>query len=117
MDTRQQEMNTLLADVRPQRRSRCGHPGGPRPHAEQTKILEQRLKNEQGVGYNDLLADILNKQKAIEDMQVKVQDLERALPAPVEVTRGERHYDIAMSYLTKQVGIDAPTPRRCSSGR
>ena len=107
MDTRQQEMNTLLADYVRNGGQDVGTLVGKGLTPEQTKILENRLKNEQGVGYNDLLADILNKQKAIEDMQVKVQDLERALPAPVDVARGERHYDIAMSYLTKQVGIDA----------
>jgi predicted nucleic acid-binding Zn-ribbon protein len=112
IDTRQQEMNTLLTTYVHSGGQDVGTLVGQGLTPEQTKILEQRLKNEQGVAYRDLLADILNKQQAIEDMQVKVQDLERALPSPVDVARGQRHFDIAMSYLTKDKGLDANAAKK-----
>lgn len=106
IDAKQNQLNTLLQAYVKSGGQDLGSVMGQGLSPEQTQMLEARLKNEQGVGYRDLISDILTKQKAIDDLHVKVQDIEKTLPAPVDVTRGETHYRIAMNYLTKDRGLD-----------
>jgi cell division protein FtsL len=112
IDANQQEMDGLVKQYVQQGGQDLGSVVGQGLTPDQKQVLEARLKNEQGIGYGDLVSDILGKQKSIEDLKVKVQDLEKTLPAPVEVAKGERHVDIAMAYLTKDKGLDAPTAKR-----
>lgn len=79
---------------------------------EQRAILEKKLQNEEGIGYKDLISDILKQQKEIEDLKVQVQELEKKLPAPVLVKKGDRHFDIAMNFLTKEKGLDEATAKK-----
>jgi len=79
---------------------------------EQRAVLEKKLQNEEGIGYKDLISDILKQQKDIEDLKVQIQDLEKKLPTPVLVNRGDRHFDIAMNYLTKEKGLDEATAKK-----
>jgi hypothetical protein len=79
---------------------------------EQRAVLEKKLQNEEGIGYKDLISDILKQQKDIEDLKVQIQDLEKKLPAPVLVNRGDKHFDIAMNYLTKEKGLDEATAKK-----
>lgn len=112
IDQRQQEMDTLVKQYVQQGGQDVGSIVGPGLTPDQKQVLEARLKNEQGIGYGDLVSDILNKQKSIEDLKVQVQNVEKTLPAPVEVGKGERHADIAMAYLTKDKGLDQNTAKR-----
>ncbi len=112
IDTRQQEMNGLVQQYIQQGGKDLGTVVGQGLTPDQTNVLEERVKNEQGIGYRDLVGDILGKQKAIEDLKVKVQDLEKTLPSPVDVTKGERHMDIAMTFLTKDKGLDVNTAKK-----
>ena len=79
---------------------------------EQKAVLEKKLQSEEGIGYRDLISDILKKQKEMEDLRVQVQELEKKLPAAVVVTRGQKHLDLAMSFLTKEKGLDPETARK-----
>ncbi len=106
IDAKQNQLNTLMQQYVKSGGQDLGAVMGQGLAPEQTKLLEERLKNEQGVGYRDLISDILSKQKAIDDLHVRVQNLEQTLPAPVDVARGETHYQIAMNYLTKDKGLD-----------
>ncbi len=112
IDQRQQEMDTLVKQYVQQGGQDVGSIVGPGLTPDQKQVLEARLKNEQGIGYGDLVTDILNKQKSIEDLKVQVQNIEKTLPTPVEVGKGERHADIAMAYLTKDKGLDQNTAKR-----
>ncbi len=112
IDQRQQEMDTLVKQYVQQGGQDVGSIVGPGLTPDQKQVLEARLKNEQGIGYGDLVTDILNKQKSIEDLKVQVQNVEKTLPAPVEVGKGEKHADIAMAYLTKDKGLDQNTAKR-----
>lgn len=112
IDTNQQELDSLVKLYIQQGGQDIGSLVGQGLTPDQKQVLEARLKNEQGIGYGDLISDILTKQKSVEDLKVKVQDLEKTLPAPVDVAKGERHVDIAMAYLTKDKGLDANTAKR-----
>ncbi len=111
IDAKQNQLNTLMQQYVKSGGQDLGAVMGQGLAPEQTKLLEERLKNEQGVGYRDLISDILSKQKAIDDLHVRVQNLEQTLPAPVDVARGETHYQIAMNYLTKDKGLDPAKAR------
>lgn len=79
---------------------------------EQREVLEKKLQSEEGIGYKDLISDILKKQKEIEDLKVQIQDLEKKLPSPTIVKKGDRHFDIAMNFLTKEKGLDEATAKK-----
>lgn len=79
---------------------------------EQKAVLEKNLQNEQGIGYRDLINDILKQQKEVEDLRVQIQDLEKKLPSAVVVKRGEKHLDLAMEFLTKEKGLDPATAKK-----
>lgn len=79
---------------------------------EQREVLEKKLQSEEGIGYKDLISDILKKQKEIEDLRVQVQELEKKLPTPTSVKKGDRHFDIAMNFLTKEKGLDEATAKK-----
>ncbi len=112
IDAQQNQMNALLQKYVQQGGKDLGSVVGQNLTPDQKALLEQRLKSEQGIGYKDLISEILKKQNTIEDMKVKVQDLEKKLPAPVVVKRGETQYDIAMNYLTKDQGLDQKTAKK-----
>ena len=112
IDSNQQEMDSLVKLYVQQGGQDVGSLVAQGLSPDQRQVLEAKLKNEESIGYRDLISDILAKQKAVEDLKVKVQDLEKTLPSPVDVTRGERHADIAMAYLTKEKGLDEGTAKK-----
>jgi hypothetical protein len=111
IDAKQEEANGLMRQYVQAGGKDVGAVLGQGLTPEQAAFLEKKLRNEEGIGYRDLVSQILADQKSVDDMKVKVQDLERSLPAPVDVTKGERHIDIAMNYLVKDKGLDPATAK------
>lgn len=112
VDGKQQEMNALLQKYVQEGGKDVGSIMGQTLTPDQKAVLEQRLQQEKGIGYKDLISEILNKEKEIEDLKVQVQDLEKKLPAAVVVQRGDRHMDLCIAYLTKEKGLDEATARK-----
>lgn len=112
VDAKQQQMNSLLQKYAAEGGQNAGSLMGKNLTPEQKKELEDRLKSEKGIGYKDLISDILGKQKQIEDLRVQIQDLEKTLPSAVTVRRGDSHYNIAMNFLTKDKGLDPATAKK-----
>jgi hypothetical protein len=73
---------------------------------EQKKVLEDKIKNEKDVSIKSLLQDILDKNNDIQNLNVRLQELEAMLPKPHVVEKGENHYQIAMNFLLNEKGID-----------
>lgn len=111
IDAKQEQVNTLMRQYVQAGGQDVGAVLGQGLTPDQAAFLEKKLRNEEGIGYRDLISQILDTQKAADDLKVKVQDLERSLPAPVDVTKGERHIDIAMNYLVKDKGLDPATAK------
>ncbi|MEW5765425.1 MAG: hypothetical protein ACOYXN_09985 [Acidobacteriota bacterium] len=112
IDVKQEKVNQLLRQYVQEGGQDIGSVVGQTLTPEQKAVLEQKLKQEQGIGYRDLINDILAKQKDVEDLKVQVQELEKKLPAAVLVQRGDRHYELAMNYLTKEKGLDAAAAKK-----
>ncbi len=109
---KQDQMNQLLQKYIQEGGKDVGSVVGQTLTPDQKAVLEQKLQKEEGIGYRDLISDILKKQKDVEDLKVQVQDLEKKLPAAVVVKRGDKHLDIAMNYLTKEKGLDPATAKK-----
>lgn len=109
---RQDQMNQLLQKYMQEGGKDVGALVGQTLTPEQKAVLEQKLKNEEGIGYRDLISDILKREKEVEDLKVQVQDLEKKLPSAVVVKRGDKHLNIAMEFLTKEKGLDAATAKK-----
>ena len=73
---------------------------------EQKKVLEEKIKNEKTVSIKSLLQDILDKNTDIQNLNVRLQELEAMLPKPHLVEKGENHYQIAMNFLLNEKGVD-----------
>ncbi|MGA9751003.1 MAG: hypothetical protein WBS54_04390 [Acidobacteriota bacterium] len=112
VDKKQEQMNQLLQKYVQEGGKDVGTVMGQSLTPEQKALLEQKLQKEQGIGYKDLITDILGRQKEVEDLRVQIQDLEKKLPSAVVVKPGERHYDIAMNFLTKEKGLDPATAKK-----
>ena len=112
INARQDQMNSLLQKYVQEGGKDVGAVMGQTLTPEQKQILEEKLQKEEGIGYRDLVTDILKKQKDVEDLKVQVQDLEKKLPSAVVVKRGDRHMDIAMNFLTKEKGVDTNTAKK-----
>lgn len=109
---KQDQMNQLLQKYVQEGGKDVGSLVGQTLTPDQKAVLETKLQKEEGIGYKDLITDILKKEKEVEDLKVQVQDLEKKLPAAVVVKRGDKHLDIAMNYLTKEKGLDAATAKK-----
>lgn len=109
---KQDQMNALMQKYVQEGGKDVGAVVGQTLTPEQKAVLEQKLQKEEGIGYKDLITDILKKQKETEDLKVQVQDLEKKLPAATVVKRGDKHMDIAMNFLTKDKGLDPATAKK-----
>jgi hypothetical protein len=112
IDGKQMEMNALLQKYVQEGGKDVGTAMGQTLSPEQKAILEQRLQQEKGIGYKDLISEILSKEKEVEDLKVQVQDLEKKLPAATVVKRGDKHLDLCIDYLTKEKGLDPETAKK-----
>lgn len=109
---KQDQMNQLLQKYMQEGGKDVGALMGQTLTPDQKAILEKKLQNEEGIGYKDLISDILRREKEVEDLKVQVQDLEKKLPSSVPVKRGDKHLDIAMNFLTKEKGLDPATAKK-----
>ncbi|MCK5056833.1 MAG: hypothetical protein KAT34_09275 [Candidatus Aminicenantes bacterium] len=72
---------------------------------EEERILANRIRNEQDVT-KTLLSDIIENNSEIRELKVEIERLEKLLPAPRIVERGENHFQIAMDFLLNEKKIE-----------
>jgi len=106
INARQDQMNELLRQYVSEGGSDVGEVVGQNLTPEQKAVLEKKLRSEEGIGYRDLISEILDKQEAIEELKVSVQDLEKKLPNGILVNRGDTHMQLAENFLVKEKGLD-----------
>ena len=75
---------------------------------QQKDILDQLVQDEKDVSYKSLLTTIISDRDQIRTLQEKMLHLQQSLPDTFVVARrGDKHHDLAMTYLTGQAGVDA----------
>ncbi len=79
---------------------------------EQQKVLEDKIKNQKDVSIKELLNDILKKNNEISGIKDTIKKYEALLPRPHIVIKGENHYQIAMSFLINEKGIEKERANR-----
>jgi LysM repeat protein len=67
--------------------------------APERDLLRAMFKEEKDISYNGLLGAIIDKNKQIADLQEKIADLEKKMPIPYTVKKGDTHYQIVLNYL------------------
>ena len=72
---------------------------------EQCTLLAERIKTEKA-GLRTLLQDLIDRDKEMQQMKTRLDQLETQLPASVVAKEGDRHDRIAMNFLVKQ-GVPA----------
>lgn len=99
-----QQMGQLI--TRYQRRGGSLPPGfGAELTEEQRTLLAERIKTEKA-GLRTLLQDLIDRDKDVQQMRTRLEQLETQLPASVVSKEGDRHDRIAMNFLVKQ-GVPA----------
>ena len=68
---------------------------------EQRTLLAERVKTEKA-GLRTLLQDLLDRDKEVQQLKTRLDQLETQLPASVVSKDGDRHDRIAMNFLIKQ---------------
>ena len=74
--------------------------------AEQQKVLEERIKNQEDVSIKELLNEILAKKREISRIEEKIKKYEALLPKPHTVIEGQNHFQIAADFLVNEKGIE-----------
>jgi hypothetical protein len=99
-----QQMSTLISKY--QARGGSLPPGfGADLTDEQRTLLAERIKTEKA-GLRTLLQDLIDRDKDVQGLKAKLDQLESQLPASVVAKDGDRHDRIAMNFLVKE-GVPA----------
>jgi hypothetical protein len=102
--TTNQQMSQLITKY--QQRGGSLPPGfGAELTEEQRTLLAERVKTEKA-GLRTLLQDLLDRDKEVQQLKTRLDQLETQLPASVVAKEGDRHDRIAMNFLVKQ-GVPA----------
>ncbi|MFI5076260.1 MAG: hypothetical protein ACHQRO_02910 [Vicinamibacteria bacterium] len=102
--TTNQQMGQLITKY--QQRGGSLPPGfGAELTDEQRTLLAERIKTEKA-GLRTLLQDLIDRDKEVQQMKTRLDQLETQLPASVVSREGDRHDRIAMNFLVKQ-GVPA----------
>ncbi len=72
---------------------------------EEVSALEAKLEKEEDVSYKALLKDIVENEKEINNLKDELTTLEKKLPRPVLVKKGDSHLKIALDFLTKEYNV------------
>jgi len=74
---------------------------------EQRDTLNQMMEQEKDFSYKALLQQIISDRETIKGLQENVTHLEQTLPDKfVIVKRGDKHHDLALTYLTEEAHLD-----------
>jgi uncharacterized membrane protein YqiK len=72
---------------------------------EQAEALSQRVAQEKDLSYRGLLQEVIDLNQEVSRLNLEMQEVRSRLRPPHEVEKGETHFDIAMNFLTKEVGL------------
>ena len=102
--TTSQQMSSLISKY--QARGGSLPPGfGADLTDEQRTLLAERIKTEKA-GLRTLLQDLIDRDKEVQGLKSRLDQLESQLPASVVAKEGDRHDRIAMNFLVKE-GVPA----------
>jgi predicted nucleic acid-binding Zn-ribbon protein len=73
---------------------------------EERELLEQQISEEKDVSIRSLLKEILKKKEEISELREKIAAIEDLLPAPHIAKKGESHYQVALTFLVNDKGVE-----------
>ena len=73
---------------------------------EEQELLEQQISEEKDVSIRSLLKEILKKKEEISKLREKIAAIEDLLPAPHIAKKGESHYQVALTFLVDEKGVE-----------
>ncbi len=103
---KQNEIFSLMRDYKTKTGKDLGGVSTMNLSPEQQTVLEAKIKEEQNVSIKSLLQDILNRNKEIGDLKSRITEIEALLPKAHLVEKGENHFQVAMSFLVEEKGLD-----------
>ncbi len=108
LEQQQAQTNKKMGDLIARYQSRGGSlpPGfGAELNDEQRALLAERIKTERA-GLRTLLQDLIERDKEIQQLKTRLDQLAAQLPSSVIAKDGDRHDRISMNFLIKQ-GVSA----------
>lgn len=75
-------------------------------NVKQKQIVEDLLKQEKDVTWNGLLKEIIQKNDEISSLKEEIFKVQKQLPKPYDVKRGDTHEKVCMKYLLEVEKLD-----------
>jgi predicted nucleic acid-binding Zn-ribbon protein len=72
---------------------------------EQAEVLAQRVAQEKDLSYRGLLQEVIDLNQEVSRLNLEMQEVRSRLRPPHVVQKGESHFQVAMSFLTKEIGV------------
>jgi hypothetical protein len=82
---------------------------------DEQELLERRIGMEKDVSVKALLQDILKKRNEIHHLKARISEIEKLLPLPHIVEKGQNHYQIALNFLVNEKGVEEERAKKMVS--
>jgi hypothetical protein len=73
---------------------------------EQAEVLARRIAQEKDLSYRSLLQEVIDLTQEVTEISQEMQEIRGRLRPPYVVQKGETHFQVAMNFLTGEIGID-----------
>ncbi len=79
---------------------------------EAQEFLNEKLKKEEGITYEEIIEQVMLKDKELSSLKRERDRLLSMLPQPDVVEEGDNHYDLAMRFLIDKQGLSPEDARK-----
>jgi exonuclease VII small subunit len=72
---------------------------------EQAELMARRIAQEKDLSYRGILQEVIDLDQEMTQLSQEMQEVRSRLRPPYVVQRGETHFQVAMNFLTEEVGL------------
>ena len=73
---------------------------------EQAEVLARRIAQEKDLSYRTLLQEVIDLTQEVTEISQEMQEIRGRLRPPYVVQKGETHFQVAMNFLSGEIGIE-----------
>ncbi len=73
---------------------------------EQAEVLARRIAQEKDLSYRSLLQEVIDLTQEVTEISQEMQEIRGRLRPPYIIQKGETHFQVAMNFLSGEIGIE-----------
>ncbi|MBU1936899.1 hypothetical protein KKG05_05820 [bacterium] len=73
---------------------------------EQAEVLARRIAQEKDLSYRSLLQEVIDLTQEVTEISQEMQEIRGRLRPPYVIQKGETHFQVAMNFLSGEIGIE-----------